>query len=231
MQGSEHGTQNYLVLDMNKFVSNSMNITLAVLTDPFWMRTGTFKPASRYYSVRANLQAQIQLALFDSAKVKVKDSVLVFIICTLNMNIASFNKAVYEKMTKPCSISMRKTILGWTSCFQAVDDLLRGHWDGTGFKLIKSPYDETNKMTLRPAKTQTRLSICPVWSESSFSAWRKLGLLATHCAHSEDSDQTGRMLRLIWVFSGRTGRIVGFVMLGAIVTFILSTAGTLLSVL
>ena len=34
--------------------------------------------------------------------------------------------------------------------------------------------------------------------------WRKLGSLATHWAHSEDSGQTGRMPRLIWVFDGRT---------------------------
>ena len=44
----------------------------------------------------------------------------------------------------------------------------------------------------------------PVWSESSLSAWRKLGSLATHWAHSEDPDQTGRMHWLIWVFAGRT---------------------------
>ena len=48
------------------------------------------------------------------------------------------------------------------------------------------------------------LTIRPVWSESSLSAWRKLGSLATYWAHSEDSDQTGRMPRLIWVFAGRT---------------------------
>ena len=40
--------------------------------------------------------------------------------------------------------------------------------------------------------------------ESSLSAWRKLGSLVTHWAHSEDSDQTGRMPRLIWVFAGCT---------------------------
>ena len=39
---------------------------------------------------------------------------------------------------------------------------------------------------------------------SSLSTWRKLGSWATHWAHSEDSDQTGRMPRLIWVFAGRT---------------------------
>ena len=40
--------------------------------------------------------------------------------------------------------------------------------------------------------------------QSSMSAWRNLGSLAFHWAHSEDSDQTGRMPRLIRVFPGRT---------------------------
>ena len=44
-----------------------------------------------------------------------------------------------------------------------------------------------------PAKTRISLGIRQVWSESSLSAWRKFGYLATHWAHSEDSDQTGRM--------------------------------------
>ena len=66
------------------------------------------------------------------------------------------------------------------------------------------PRDKTNKMTVRPAKTQISLGMRPVWSESSLSAWRDLGSLATHWAHSKDSDQTGRMPRLIWVFAGRT---------------------------
>ena len=36
--------------------------------------------------------------------------------------------------------------------------------------------------------------------------------LATHWAHCKDSDQTGRMPRLIWVFAGHTDHFVGFVM-------------------
>ena len=60
------------------------------------------------------------------------------------------------------------------------------------------------KWHLRPAKIQISLGIRPVWSESSIIAWRKLGSLATHWALSKDSDQTGRMPRLIWVFAGRT---------------------------
>ena len=65
-------------------------------------------------------------------------------------------------------------------------------------------HDKTNKVNERPAKTQNILGIRPVWSESSLCAWRNIGSLATHWAHSEDSDQTGRMPRLIWVFAGRT---------------------------
>ena len=77
---------------------------------------------------------------------------------------------------------------------------------------IEPPHDKTNKMTMRPAKTQISLGIHSVWPESSLSAWRKLGSLAIHWAHSEDSDQTGWMPRLIWVFAGRTYHLVGFVM-------------------
>ena len=87
----------------------------------------------------------------------------------------------------------------------------------------RSFYPEPNYLSLSmtkpikwpvcPAKTQISLGIHPVWSEYSLSAWRKVGSLkkATHKPHSEDSDQTGRMPRLIWVFAGRTCHFVGFV--------------------
>ena len=74
--------------------------------------------------------------------------------------------------------------------------------------LIEPPHDKTNKMTVRPVKTQISLDIRPVWSESWLSAYRKLGSLATHWEHSEDSDQTGRMPRLIWVFAGRKATLL-----------------------
>ena len=70
--------------------------------------------------------------------------------------------------------------------------------------IFELSHDKTNKMTVLPAKTQISLGICPVWSESSLSALRKLESLATHWAHGKDSDQTGRMPRLIWVFAGHT---------------------------
>ena len=41
-------------------------------------------------------------------------------------------------------------------------------------------HDKTNKISVNMAKTQISLGIRPVWSESSLSAWRKLGSLATH---------------------------------------------------
>ena len=73
-----------------------------------------------------------------------------------------------------------------------------------GPSVYQPRHDKTNKIAVRPAKTQISLGIRPVWSESSLSAWRSIESLATHWAHSEDSDQTGRMPRLIWVFAERT---------------------------
>ena len=55
--------------------------------------------------------------------------------------------------------------------------------------------------------------------QSSLSAWRKLGSLANHWAHSEDSYQTGPISRLIWVIAGRTCHFVGFVVRRLIILF------------
>ena len=65
------------------------------------------------------------------------------------------------------------------------------HLTPSGVRQHEPRHDKTNKVR-------------PVWSESSLSAWRKLGSLATQWAHSEDSDQTGWMPMLIWVFAGCT---------------------------
>ena len=61
------------------------------------------------------------------------------------------------------------------------------------YSLFEPPHDKPTKWHVRPAKTQISLGSHPVWSEFLLSAWRKLGSLASHWAHSEDSDQTGRM--------------------------------------
>ena len=58
-------------------------------------------------------------------------------------------------------------------------------------------------------KTQISLGIRPVWSESLLCAhWVAKGSVLLQ-ADSEDSDQTGRMHRLIWFFAGRTVKIHG----------------------
>ena len=57
-------------------------------------------------------------------------------------------------------------------------------------------------MAVCPVKTQ--ISIHPIWSESSLCAqWVAKDPSFLH-EDSEDSDQTGRMPRLIWVFAWRT---------------------------
>ena len=45
-----------------------------------------------------------------------------------------------------------------------------------------------------------------------FAVRMKKVWVLSHWAHIEDSDQTGRMPRLIWVFAGRTCHFVDFVM-------------------
>ena len=72
------------------------------------------------------------------------------------------------------------------------------------------------KWHVRPAKTQISLGIRPVWSESSLCAQWVAKDPSFRYAHSEDSGQTGRMPRLIWIFAGCTCYFVGFVMRGLI---------------
>ena len=90
-------------------------------------------------------------------------------------------------------------------------ELVSQYWDS--LFACRSPVDDTvcvhlshlmtkpTKWHVRPAKTQISLGIRPVWSESLLSTWRKLGSLATHWGHSEDSDQTGiRAQSFCWFY-------------------------------
>ena len=70
--------------------------------------------------------------------------------------------------------------------------------------IIEPRHDKTNKMNVRPAKKQISLGIHLVWSESSLCAEWVARDPSFLLADSEDSDQTGRMPRLIWVFAGCT---------------------------
>ena len=64
------------------------------------------------------------------------------------------------------------------------------------------------KWHVRPAKSQISLGIRPVWSVSSLcTQWIAKDTSFLH-ADSEDSDQTGRMPRLSWVFAGRTATLL-----------------------
>ena len=81
-------------------------------------------------------------------------------------------------------------------------------------------HDKTNKVTVLPAKTQISLGILPVWSKSSLCAqWvaKDPGFLHTD---SEDSGQTGRMPRLIWVFAGHTHTLCWFCRVAAEIIFL-----------
>ena len=96
--------------------------------------------------------------------------------------------------------------LGWQPCLCGLCEQQR--W----WKWYEPLHDKTNKMTCAPSEDSDQLGICSVWSEFSLSARRNPGSLATHWVHSKDSDQIVQMSRLIWVFAGRTGHFVGFVM-------------------
>ena len=66
---------------------------------------------------------------------------------------------------------------------------------------------------VRPVKILIRLRMRAVWSESSLGAsWIAKGAKFLH-ADNEDSDQTARLRRLIWVFVGRTCEKVRFLTL------------------
>ena len=70
-------------------------------------------------------------------------------------------------------------------------------------KIHELRHNKTNKWVC--VQWRLRSAWAPAQSDQSLRCPRiKLWSLATHWAHSEDSDQTGRMPRLIWVFAGRT---------------------------
>ena len=82
----------------------------------------------------------------------------------------------------------------------------KGRWYLSSKTVAKNEprHDKTNKMSVRQAKTQISLGIHPVWSESSLCAQWVAKDPSFLYVDSEDSDQTGQMPRLIWVFAGRT---------------------------
>ena len=74
--------------------------------------------------------------------------------------------------------------------------------DAPGNNLIHNVWKWTFKC-VRPTKTQISLRIRAVWFKSSLSAWRNFTSSAIQKALSEESDQSARMRRLIWILAGR----------------------------
>ena len=64
-------------------------------------------------------------------------------------------------------------------------------------------HDKTNKMTCAQRRLRSEYSLGAKWQAND--------PVFLH-ADSEDSDKTGRMPRLIWIFAGRICHFVGFVM-------------------
>ena len=84
-------------------------------------------------------------------------------------------------------------------------------------KQMSNYMTKPTKWHVRPAKTQINLGIHPVWSESSLcSRWVAKNPSFIH-ADSKDSDQTGWMPRLIWVFAGRMLILLVFSCCGSII--------------
>ena len=89
----------------------------------------------------------------------------------------------------------------------------RNPWFWCSSKLHMSQrMTKPTKWHVRPTKTQISLCIRPVWSESSMYTQYVAKDPSFLHADSEDSDQTGRMPSLIWVFAGRTCHFVVVVM-------------------
>ena len=85
-----------------------------------------------------------------------------------------------------------------------------GLW-ASGFQMwARTQQNQQNDML--PVKTQISLGSCPVWSVFAVRI-KKPWSLASHWGHSQDSDQTGQMPRLIWVFAGCTAYSIVFVIL------------------
>ena len=93
----------------------------------------------------------------------------------------------------------------YADCFKG---FFTGRWiaDSPPPSTFEHQSQKTYLLKCAPKKTQIRLRTRAVrlYIESPLSAWRNFASLAIQNAPSEDSDQTVRMCRLIWIFAGRT---------------------------
>ena len=91
------------------------------------------------------------------------------------------------------------------------------HWSTSEDPQFMSHIRKRTFWYVRWTKTHISLCISAVWPE--FLVWRNVISLAIQNASSEDSDQTARMCRLIWIFAGRTCQKVHFQTLSWVMCF------------
>ena len=121
--------------------------------------------------------------------------------------LSIFCKTWCHKLIQKCQMMSKRPV--WSeSLLSAWRKLgsLATHWAHSedSDQTYEPQHDKTNKVTVHTAKTQISLGIRQVWSESSLCAqWVAKDPSFLH-ADSEDSYQTGQMLRLIRVFAERT---------------------------
>ena len=108
---------------------------------------------------------------------------------------------------------LSNTVFYFFYCKAPVNSINKLYWLNLSIRNnLSQRMIKPSKWYVRPAKTRNSLGIRPVWSESSLCAqWVAKDPSFLH-AVSEDSDQTGRMPLLIWVFAWRTCHFAGFIM-------------------
>ena len=96
------------------------------------------------------------------------------------------------------------------NCYKPVDHIRVAAWQNQQNDWV--PSEDSDQPGHPPIERTVKTGHSPSLIESSLSAqWVAKDPSVLH-ADSEDPDQTGRMPRLIWVFTGRTCHFVGFVM-------------------
>ena len=119
----------------------------------------------------------------------------------------------YLKFRQPVHIGEKWRRRRACTCTQSHQGTAHQHsWPepSCSHKQYELAHDKTNKMTLRPAKTQISLGICQVWSVFAVHSMGSQGPKLSSCGQrrlwSDWADA-----RLIWAFPGRLCHFVGFV--------------------
>ena len=118
----------------------------------------------------------------------------------LGWDFDSWTFGHFEKSQVHCALIRSITIVG----------VVVLNFEQCRIKRMSCCMTKPTKWPVHTGKTQISLGICPDWSESSVSAWRKLGFLATDWVHRENwSDWADAQadLSLRWAHS----HFVGFV--------------------